>query len=80
MLSNEPLEAFAVASGITAGQLNISIRTGILLFFFLWAAWCVLRLMKHHKNHSSGSITDLLKDYVHVFFLISVVITLVFIS
>lgn len=73
------LKAFSSSSGVSAPDLSLLIRTTLLAGFLIWAAWCVLELMKHYKSHDNTSVTALLKDYVQLFILISIVISLVFI-
>jgi hypothetical protein len=79
MLSDSALQAFSVAAGISADHLSLSIRTSLLSGFFIWTAWCALELMKYHKSHHSDHIASLLGKYVQLFFLVSIVVTLVFI-
>jgi len=79
MLSDSTLQAFSDAAGLSASHLSLSIRTCLLGSFLIWASWCALELMKNHKNHPSTTIVSLLGKYVQLFFLVSVVITLVFI-
>jgi hypothetical protein len=72
-------KSFADSAGISAVSLSIGIRTILLASFFIWAAWCVLQLMKFHKEHSRQNIKDLLLNYVQLFFLVTIMIGLVFI-
>ena len=74
------LKAFSLTAGISASGLSLLIRTAFLAGFFIWSAWCVLELMKHYKSHLHSSVGNLLKDYVQLFILISIVISLVFIK
>jgi uncharacterized protein with PQ loop repeat len=78
MSSSSSLQAFSAASGVSADSLSLCIRTSLLVGFFMWAAWCVLILMKYHKAHNSENISTLLTNYVQLFFLVSVVVALVF--
>jgi hypothetical protein len=78
MTNSSSLQAFATAAGISADNLSLFIRTSLLVFFFMWAAWCSLALMKYHKNHNGDNISTLLSNYVQLFFLVSVVVALVF--
>jgi hypothetical protein len=80
MPSDGTLSAFSTAAGISAENLSLFIRTGLLVGFFMWAAWCALELMKYHKVHHSDNIATLLNKYVQLFFLISIVVALVFTS
>jgi hypothetical protein len=73
------LKAFSFSAGISASDLSLLIRTIFLTSFLIWSAWCVLELMRHYKAHSHSSIANLIKDYVKLFILISIVISLVFI-
>lgn len=77
--SNDFLEAFTAAAGISPLELSLLIRTALLACFFIWSAWCVLEIMKYYKSHPSESIGNLLMDYTKIFFLVTVVISLVFI-
>jgi Na+-driven multidrug efflux pump len=77
---NGPLEAFATAAGISAYQLSLLLRTTLLAGFFIWAAWCVLQILKYYKQHPNESIATLIQEYTRIFFLISVMIALVFIA
>jgi hypothetical protein len=79
MQIDSALKAFSFSSGITASDLSLLIRTVLLASFIMWSAWCVLALMRYYKAHSHSSIANLLKDYVQLFILISIVISLVFI-
>ncbi len=80
MLSDSALQAFSHAAGLSAMSLSLCLRTAFLSGFFIWAAWCVLELMKHYKNHPHASLGDLFNHYIQLFFLISIVVALVFIS
>ncbi len=80
MQIDSALKAFADNASISPSVLSLLIRIGLLGAFFIWAAWCVLELLKFHKNHAHASVANLLKDYVQVFILISIVISLVFIK
>jgi hypothetical protein len=79
MQIDDALKAFSSTSGISAFDLSLLIRTFFLAVFFIWSAWCVLELMQYYKKHSRAAIGDLLKNYVKIFILISIVISLVFI-
>ncbi len=80
MLNDTSLQAFYASSGISANALSLFIRTALLVGFLMWAAWCVLELLKYHKQHRNENISTLLSNYVQVFFLISIMIALVFIK
>jgi hypothetical protein len=80
MSNSNSLQAFAAAAGVSADSLSLFIRTSLLVGFFMWAAWCSLALMKYHKNRNGENIATLLSQYVQIFFLVSVVVALVFIS
>jgi len=72
-------EAFENSAGISTSDLSLGIRTILLAGFFIWSAWCVLQLMKFHKEHSTQNIKQLLFNYVQLFFLVTIVIGLVFV-
>ncbi len=78
MLGENVLQAFLDASGVSAADFNVMIRTFLLAGFFIWAAWCVLSLMHYYKKHPHENISSLLTDYVKVLFLVAVIIALVF--
>jgi len=80
MLDDDALNAFSNAADISASSLSIFIRTGLLALFFMWAAWVVLELMRDHKKDNNGQISTLLSQYIQLFFLVSILIALVFIS
>ena len=73
------LDAFGDGAGISAIVLNLLLRIGLLSGFLIWAAWCVLKLMKYHSKHGSENVAELISDYVHLFFLVAVMAALVFI-
>lgn len=73
-------KSFADSAGITAASLSLGIRTILLAGFFIWSAWCVLQLMKFHKEHSHQNMTNLLIHYIQLFFLVTLMVGLVFIS
>ncbi len=79
MLSDNALRAFSQASSISAIDLNLFIRTALLAGFFMWAAWCAIELMKYHKSHHNENVANLFRRYVQLFFLVSLVVSLVFI-
>jgi hypothetical protein len=79
MQIDSALRAFSDSASISAGTLSNLIRITMLGLFFIWAAWCVLQLMQFYKQHLHASITSLLKDYVHVAILVTIVISLTFI-
>ena len=79
MLENNATQAFLAAASISALGLSLSIRTMILVGFFIWSTWCALELMKFHKEHYKENISRLLTQYIKLFFLISIIVTLVFI-
>lgn len=76
---NGPMDAFAAGAGILPADLSLLIRTLLLAVFFIWSAWCVIELMKGAKTRHEH-VANLLKNYAQVFFLVSVVIALVFLS
>jgi hypothetical protein len=80
MQIDSALQAFSFGSGISASDFNMLIRTIVLAAFLMWGAWCVLALLKYYKAHSHSAIANLLKDYVQLFILVSIVISLVFIK
>jgi hypothetical protein len=80
MQIDSALKAFADNASISPSVLSLLIRIGLLGAFFIWATWCVLELLKFYRNHPHASVANLLKDYVQVFILISIVISLVFIK
>jgi hypothetical protein len=80
MAIDAALKAFSDSASISAPELSLFIRIGFLGAFFIWSAWCVLALLKFYRSHPHASVADLLKDYIHVFILISIVISLVFIK
>lgn len=79
MLNDTVLQAFSDAAGISASHLSMFIRTCLLGGFLIWASWCALELMKYYKNHHSGNVVSLFSKYVQLFFLVSIIATLVFI-
>lgn len=79
MQSDSSIDAFSAAAGIAPAELSLLIRTALLTGYFIWSAWCVLEVMKYYKAHVNESISRLLKDYISIFFLVSVMITLVFV-
>ena len=79
MSNDDALKAFEQAAGITAFDLSLFIRTSLLAGFFLWAAWTALELMKYHKKANSENISVLLRNYIQLFILVTLVIALVFI-
>jgi len=74
MLTDIAQKAFSSAAGLSSTDLSLFIRTVLLAGFIIWAAWCVLELMKYYKTQPSSNIANLLKDYVQLFVLVSVVI------
>jgi hypothetical protein len=80
MQIDNALKAFSFSSGILASDLSLLIRTILLAAFLMWASWCVLALLKYYKTHAHSAIANLLKDYVQLFILISIVISLIFIK
>ena len=80
MITDSALAAFKAAAGISTVSLSVFIRTSLLMGFLLWAAWCVLELMKYYQSQRSENISSLLLDYVKIFFLVSIVVSLVFIA
>lgn len=79
-MSDDVLKAFANAAGISAFSLSIAIRTGLLVLFLMWAAWVVLELLRDHKKDHLAHVSTLLSQYIQVFFLVSILIALVFVS
>jgi len=73
------LDAFESGAGISAGEFSLLIRIGLLSVFLLWAAWCVLKLLKFYREHQAVSPFELMTEYVRVFFLVAIVVTLVFV-
>lgn len=75
-----PLETFATAAGILPTSLSLLIRTALLAGFFIWSAWCMIEMLQFYKTHPTQSIANLFKDYIRISFLVSVIITLVFVA
>jgi len=80
MSNDNALEAFSQAAGISNVDLSLFIRTGLLVGFIMWSAWTALELLKFHKRNSQDNVSRLLSNYIQLFFLITMVIALVFIS
>jgi hypothetical protein len=79
MSTDNALQAFSNAAGISANDLSLFIRITLLTGMFIWSTWCAIELMKFHKKHRGDNVADLLIDYVQLFFLVSIAIALVFI-
>lgn len=79
MINEAAQKAFSQAASISMSHLSLSIRISLLVFFFIWASWCALALMKYHKSQNSENIAELLNQYVQIFFLLSIVVALVFV-
>ena len=73
------LQAFEASSSINASHLSLGIRTLLLMGFLVWASSCVLSLFYYYRTQKTDRISDLLSQYIQLFFLISVIVTLVFI-
>lgn len=79
MIHKDSLDAFSTAAGISGLDLSLFIRISILSSFLIWAAWCVLQVLKYYKSHPHVAIANLLGEYARIFFLVSLIVALVFV-
>lgn len=78
LLGDGALSAFQAAAGIAPDKLSVLIRTVLLAFVFLWAAWCVYGEINYFRHHEIEIDLTLLK-LMRILFIVTLMIALVFI-
>ena len=73
------LQAFQTASGVSADQLSLFIRTLILGGCYVWAVWVIYGIMEEHHHNGLGHILGELKKVSRVLLVVVLMTILVFV-
>ena len=78
--SGSLLQAFQTASGVSAAQLNVFIRTLVLGSTYGWAVWMIYGLMNEIRHEGVEDFIGSFKKISRVLLIIVLITILVFIS
>ncbi len=78
LLGDSALSAFQMAAGIAPDKLSVLIRTILLSFVFLWAAWCVYGEINHFRHHEI-EIDLTIQKVMRILLIVTLMTALVFI-
>ncbi len=77
-IGDSALTAFTTVAGIAPDKLSLLIRTLLLAFTFLWAAWCVYGEIHCFKHHDVDAI-DMIRKFTRILLITTLMVVLVFI-
>lgn len=77
--SGSMLQAFQTASGVSASQLNVFIRTLVLAGAYCWAVWIIYGFMCEIRHQGVDDLMASLKKVTRVLLIIVFVTILVFV-
>jgi integrating conjugative element protein (TIGR03758 family) len=80
MDSGGMFQAFQAASGVSASQLSLFIRTLVLGGTYCWAVWVIYGFMNEIRHQGVDDVMASLKKVTRVLLIIVLVTILVFIS
>jgi|GEM_PF-2439284 len=78
-LGEAALTAFTASAGVSPDKMSLLIRTVLLALTFLWAAWCIYGEVQFFKHHDT-EIIDMVGKCSRILLIVSLVVTLIFIS
>lgn len=78
-MNDTALQAWEMASGVSAASASLTVRTLLLVIVLIWATWCVYSEL-HHFRHHDIDLFDALRKNLRVLWMVSIVLVLVFVG